>query len=1627
MGGCLLLAQVASPGDDTPMVKPAAKTAGAMANPAQSAAKAGVDEAAVAAERSAAQAAALANVEMRSPAKAAADEASVAAQVRAAEAAVRSNVELSGQTKAGVDEAAVAAQLRATEPATLSNVELSGQTKAGVDEAAVAAQLRASEAAARSNVEQRSPAKAALDEAVVAAQLRAAEVAALSNVEMRSPAKAAADEAALAEAQTAAEAAARAAATSALPPAATIVAPGVARIGPAVKPTESGPRPVARVAPFGPRLGSITHQEHVALPPLSATQLRELKKPDATSEKGRYQIGVGRVFNQPVVVNSNTAPVGAWTVLPNGWHVWFIDVTSAGALGLRVHLESLHLPDGVRVVVYDPTNPPPEVTPITAQSLAGEQEFWTESVLSDRVVIECQVPPGVDPATVSFRVTGLCHFFRPLFPKGGGEKAAEGCENDVTCYPAWASEASGVARIFFISGGNGYLCTGCLLNTVPTTFIDYFLTANHCVGDQATASTLEAWWFYQTSACNGTPPTLASAVHTTGGADLLATQTRAAGNDFSFMRLRTPAPGGTLYAGWNTASPAGADTLTTIHHPAGDYKRISFGHTTGNNANYWYLQWFSGVTEHGSSGCPLYDTGHRVIGQLWGGASDCANQSGIDEYGRFNVTYGTIAYWLYPPANDVVGGAVVLPDSLSYFSQWTTNATDDTGLTCSSSGTIYKGIWFSYTPTLTGTGIVDTCASTFDTKIEIFNSSMTSLGCNDDSCGLQSSFSFACTAGQTYYICAGGYGGASGQLQIRAHSVCASSAVPSNDQCAGAWALSDSPFYTYESTVCATDDTGLTCLGTAYKGVWFTYTPQVTGNATVDTCGSGFDTKIEVFSGACGALTSIGCNDDSCGLQSSFTFPCTAGTTYHICAGGYGGASGSLSIRAQAYCTSGTLYNDTCSSPYYLSDTLNYTTEYTACGTDDTGLPCSGTIYKGVWFYYTPTVTGTSVVDTCTSDFDTKIEVFSGSCGALTSLGCNDDACGLQSRFSFACTAGTTYRICAGGYGGHYGNLSIRAYSVCDGGAPFNDTCGTPFGLLDSQVYSWQNTLCANDDTNLPCISASTIYRGLWYTFTATATGTATVDTCGSDFDTKIVVFTNACGSLGSVGCNDDSCGLQSKVSFPCIAGTNYLICAGGYGGHAGNLQIRAYSACGGGAPVNDTCAGASYLPDSQFYSTFNTGCAMDDTNLPCTGTMYRGIWFTYTPLVSGNATVDTCGSDFDTKIAIYTGTCGALVAVGCNDDTSACGGVPTLQSSYTFPCTVGTTYYICAGGYGGHSGNLQLRAYSVCTGTPANDQCAGAITLLESHYSSQNTGCATDDGTLPYLGVNYHGVWFTCGFSNSGWAVVDTCPSDFDTKIEVFNGVCGALTSLGCNDDSPCGSPWSLQSSVGFSCTAGTTYYICAGGYGGAFGNLQIRARTTAPPNDTCGGAFALSDNVYYGENTGTATDDATGSCVSYGTIFKGVWFSYTPAHTGTLTVDTCPSGFDTKIQVFSGNCGGLTSLGCNDDACGFQSQIAVPVACGATYYICAGGWYTNVSGSLQIRAALTAARPPLSISPTVGGNVVITWPASYPCFALYYATNLPALPSDWTLAPPPPVIVSGNYSVTNSVTVSTRFYRLQ
>jgi hypothetical protein len=86
------------------------------------------------------------------------------------------------------------------------------------------------------------------------------------------------------------------------------------------------------------------------------------------------------------------------------------------------------------------------------------------------------------------------------------------------------------------------------------------------------------------------------------------------------------------------------------------------------------------------------------------------------------------------------------------------------------------------------------------------------------------------------------------------------------------------------------------------------------GPLTADTCtGTIYDSTIEIFdgTGGCGALVSLACNDDTCGLQSSVTVPAVTGTTYYIRVGGFAGDTGVFTLTINGPSGTGTVATST--------------------------------------------------------------------------------------------------------------------------------------------------------------------------------------------------------------------------------------------------------------------------------------------------------------------------------------------------------------------------------------------------------------------------------------------------------------------------------------------------------------------------------------------------------------------------------------------------------------------------------------------------------------------------------------------------------------------------------------------
>jgi len=264
-----------------------------------------------------------------------------------------------------------------------------------------------------------------------------------------------------------------------------------------------------------------------------------------------------------------------------------------------------------------------------------------------------------------------------------------------------------------------------------------------------------------------------------------------------------------------------------------------------------------------------------------------------------------------------------------------------------------------------------------------------------------------------------------------------------------------------------------------------------------------------------------------------------------------------------------------------------------------------------------------------------------------------------------------------------------------------------------------------------PPTCGTNLGKGVWFTFTPNSDGWIELSTCGSSFDTVLEAYTGSCDSLSTVagGCHDDNgpaCfGAQASLRFNGLAGTTYYVLAGGFVAQSGTLRLQGRTLS---LPANDTCSAAIVLSSGLPYTLDTAGATSDGDPLPsCQSSFGNGVWFTLIPDATALADVSTCGSDFDTVLAIYSGSCGSLVEVPgrCNDENGpACSGP---QASVRFTVTAATPYYILAGGYRASSGTLQIQATfrEECVSTPA-----GLVSWWPGDGDAQDIG-AGHRGTL--------------------------------------------------------------------------------------------------------------------------------------------------------------------------------------------------------------------------------------------------------------------------------------------------------
>lgn len=373
---------------------------------------------------------------------------------------------------------------------------------------------------------------------------------------------------------------------------------------------------------------------------------------------------------------------GQWTVLKDGRWVWRLTIACPAAKSVNLLYDAFWLAPGATLHIYNEarTQVLGAFTARNNNAPRGQSPgYATGLVYGDKITLELCEPADVEQ-TSELSIAYVVHGYRYIraFEDSGD------CQINVNCADGadWQLEKTSVAMVLI--GGTRW-CTGSLLNNTVVDFTPYFLTAHHCLTfgatlwdavDNPNAANWSFMWNYESPDCVN-PANEPTATVTTG-AILVANR---ADSDFALLRLTEDpwldAGMSLLYNGWSTATPGAGGA--GIHHPRGDVKKISLYQQTPwdgatqacLNANRWGVIFehpdgsFT-TTEGGSSGSPLYDNNHRVIGQLWGGFNldNCASgpmcadpAKDLSFYGKFSVSWDgaearrRLRDWLAPECN----------------------------------------------------------------------------------------------------------------------------------------------------------------------------------------------------------------------------------------------------------------------------------------------------------------------------------------------------------------------------------------------------------------------------------------------------------------------------------------------------------------------------------------------------------------------------------------------------------------------------------------------------------------------------------------------------------------------------------------------------------------------------------------------------------------------------------------------------------------------------------------------------------------------------------------------------------------------------------------------------------------
>lgn len=363
--------------------------------------------------------------------------------------------------------------------------------------------------------------------------------------------------------------------------------------------------------------------------------------------------------------------------------IWILKFESHEAQGYQFIFDKFYIPFGGKLFIYN-EDKTMLLGAFTSDNNREDQTFITQHINGKNVYLE-YIKPN-DSETHKISIKKVVYIFNDCFSYNGGPFSDEGaapCHLNTSCPENKNLDVEIKSTVLILEKASFWgdywgVCTGALINdgnNYASKKHPYILTANHCYENpgEGTYNDIYNWLFlfrHETPYCNSDGSDVNNDLTKSAlGGKVLVRDEGSKNSDYLLLELNNTindiAKFDIAFAGYdlnkyNTEPGNALNPIVGVHHPKGDVKKLSissrqaesvgveltdggksFNIIKGGDTHYDVTTTQGFKVEGGSSGSPLFDSKHRIIGTCRGGHDEVTCSSDRDlfvtTYGKFSM------------------------------------------------------------------------------------------------------------------------------------------------------------------------------------------------------------------------------------------------------------------------------------------------------------------------------------------------------------------------------------------------------------------------------------------------------------------------------------------------------------------------------------------------------------------------------------------------------------------------------------------------------------------------------------------------------------------------------------------------------------------------------------------------------------------------------------------------------------------------------------------------------------------------------------------------------------------------------------------------------------------------------